>query len=267
MSAMFPSAPRRPLPRVPARAGLCLLLAALALGAATPPLAAQTVKPYGFRPTAAVFAADGAGNFKAASAYLRKVVTADGLPLEVYPFDWSHGYCRIFSDQVIYGHTCDCGRRMADEVLSYHAAHPEVPIYLYAHSAGCTVAMKALESLPPCVVERAILLSPSLSAEYDLCPGLERVRSGLHVFYSRQDWWYLGMSMHLLGTADRRFFSCCSGRHGFEEDALPLDCELRAKLCQREWQPEDRALGNNGGHYGNYQPDFLRVHVIPLMCP
>jgi pimeloyl-ACP methyl ester carboxylesterase len=231
----------------------------LALGP-TSPLYAQGQQ------AVAVFAADGAGNFKAASSLLRQVVEEDALLIEVHAFEWSHGYCRILSDQVTYGHNCDRGRRLADEVLSFHASHPETPIYLYAHSAGCAVAMKALESLPPGIVERAILLSPSLSSAYDLRPALEHVCTSLHVFYSRWDWGYLGMTMRLVGTADR-WFGWCSGRFGFDVDADYIESDLLAKLHQRAWEPEDRALGNNGGHFGNYQPAFLRAHIIPLLHP
>src|SRR5207253_3498222 len=140
-------------------------------------------------------------------------------------------------------------------ILEYHQAHPGTPIMLYAHSAGCTVATTALERLPAGLVGRAVLLSPSLSARYNLKPALANVRRSLHVFYSRRDWCYLGMSTWLVGTADRRF-DRCGGRTGFQIDPGQLEPGLASKLFQRAWQPGDRELGNNGGHYGNYQPNF-----------
>lgn len=219
--------------------------------------------PAAHRPIA-VFAADGAGDFRIASLMLRQVADEDGLPVEVYSFDWSHGYARVLADEMAFSHARDKGKHLAEQILAYHATYPSVPIYLYAHSAGCAVAIKAIEALPPGVVERVILLAPSLSARYDVVPVLERVHRGLHVFYSRQDWCFLGVCTYLLGTADRRF-SCCSGRVGFIVDAAQLDPALAVKLFQHPWHAEDRALGNNGGHYGGYQPAYLRAHIMPLL--
>jgi hypothetical protein len=239
----------------------CLLAVLLVVAATCPRTGAQTPPA---RRLVAVFAADGAGNFRVASMMLRQIVEEDQLPLEVYAFEWSHGYARILSDQMAFSHACDKGKQLAEQVLAYHARYPTIPIYLYSHSAGCAVAAKALEALPPGVVERAILLAPALSANYDVVPLLERVNRGLHVFYSRQDWCYLGVCTYMVGTADRHF-GCCSGRVGFRPDPAHLDPALAAKLFQHPWQPEDRALGNNGGHYGGYQPPYLRAYVIPLL--
>jgi pimeloyl-ACP methyl ester carboxylesterase len=238
---------------------LCFLLATLAMTTASP------CRGQGYtRAATTVFAADGAGNFQTASAMLRKVARADSLPLEVVSFEWSHGYLRIVSDQCIYGHARRQGHALADIVLDYHAAHPDKPIALYGHSAGCSVVVAALEELPSGIVDRAVLLSPSMSAGYDLGPALAHVNCGLHVFYSRRDWWYLGLVTGMLGTADRRLAST-SGRIGFDAVHGRWDPQLDAKLCQRVWRPDDRTLGNAGGHYGNYQPAFLRTHVVPLL--
>jgi hypothetical protein len=259
MSAPVPRASLRlPLEVPPARAGLGLILTLLALAGYAEAQAWQV-------PAAVVFVADGAGNFQVASRGLRQVAFEDGLPLEVRAFEWSHGYARILSDQMLLGHTREQGRRMAAEVCGFHAAHPETPISLYAHSAGCTVVVGALEALPPGLVERAVLLSPSISSRYDLGGALRGVKQGLHVFYSRHDWWYLGVCTTLLGTADRHG-SRCGGRVGFDA-AGPLEPELAVKLFQRPWQPEDRALGNNGGHFGHYQPAFVRAYIVPLLMP
>jgi hypothetical protein len=233
-------------------------------GTTAVPLGAQPPPATAARKPVAVFAADGAGNFRVASLMLQQVVDEDELPIEVHSFEWSHGYWRVLSDQMAFSYARDKGKLLADEIATYHAAYPKARIYLYAHSAGCAVATTALEALPPGAVERAILLAPALSAVYDVVPSLERVNKGLHVYYSRQDWCFLGVCTYMLGTADRRF-SCCSGRVGFKADPAHLDPALASKLFQHSWQPEDRALGNNGGHYGGYQPAYLRAHIIPLL--
>src|SRR5205085_1715720 len=131
--------------------------------------------------------------------------------------------------------------------------HAGVPIYLIAHSAGSAVLIAALENLPPNTVDRAFLLAPSLSATYDIRPALRTVRNGLHVFYSRRDTAYLGVWTGILGNSDRRW-GPSSGRIGFQVlPACPQDAYLYGKLFQRPWQPADRAAGNDGKHYGDYQ--------------
>jgi hypothetical protein len=228
------------------------------------PVRAQSPPAARPRRPIAVFAADGAGNFRTASMMLRQVIDEDALPIELHSFEWSHGYARVLSDQVAFSHARDKAKLLAEQIVAYHAAFPKIPIYVYAHSAGCAVATKAIEELPLGLVERVVLLAPSLSATYDVVPCLERVNRGLHVFYSRQDWCFLGVCTYMVGTADRRF-SCCSGRVGFKAESDQLDPVLARKLHQHAWQPDERALGNNGGHFGGYQPAYVRMHIIPLL--
>ncbi len=91
-----------------------------------------------------VFVVDGAGGFEAASRNLRQTVSEDKIPLEVCPFHWTHGYCRVLSDQVHASHIRREGRRLAELVLN---CRRETPIYLVGHSAGCAIILIAAELL------------------------------------------------------------------------------------------------------------------------
>jgi pimeloyl-ACP methyl ester carboxylesterase len=239
-----------------------VLLAVAMVGCAT---AHAQLRTPGVPCPATVFVADGAGNFQLTSKTLRTVVQMDEDPLQVVTFNWSHGYGRVIADQVGYAHARAEGQRLADAVLLYRAQHPTVPLYLVGHSAGSSVVVAALETLPTGTVDRAMLLSPSLSSNYDLRPALASVGRGLYVYYSTQDYWYLGLVTGVLGTSDRRWANS-SGRYGFQAPEGE-DARLYGKLYQRQWEPSDAPLGNHGGHYGNYQPEFLRAHIIPLLQP
>lgn len=267
---MFVLAASSPPPRRARRrpGGAAVLLLAVALGLAgcasvkalAPPADAGRAGVPG-----TVFVADGAGDFQFTSRSIRNVAQADGYPLQVVTYSWSHGYLRVIADQVGYEHARCEGKRLATEVLEFHARHPGTPVYLLGHSAGSAVILAALENLPPGVVDRAVLLSPSLSTCYDVRPALASVEGGLYVFHSPYDTWYLGVVTGVVGNSDRRWGSS-SGRYGFH---VP-DCDpagVYARLHQRSWQPSDVELGNRGGHYGNYQREFLRVHVLPLLEP
>ena len=42
-------------------------------------------------------------------------------------------------------------------------------------------------------------------------------------------------------------------------------CRAERVKIWTAWQPSDRELGNDGGHYGAYQPDYLKVRVLPVL--
>ena len=216
---------------------------------------------------AVVFVADGAGNFQAVSRTLSELFEQEKVPIHVVTFEWSHGYGRILADQLGFNYAVAKGKQLAEEVDAYAAAHPHMPLYMIGHSAGSTVILSALEHMRPGLIERAFLLSPAVSSTYDIRPAVDNVSRGLHVYYSRHDYWYLGFATHFLGTADRKFVHPASGRVGFQ---LPVDCgdfALQAKLIQRPWQRVDIQTGNLGGHYGNYVPAFMKRHLLPLLEP
>ncbi len=207
---------------------------------------------------ATVFVADGAGNYQLLSKALRGVVKKDGRAIDVVTHEWSHGKYRILADYLHHEHACEEGKRLADKMREHRVAYPDRPIHLIGHSAGATVVMAALENLPVDFVERAVLLAPALSAEYDVHPALRSVHQGLHVFCSPYDYVILGFATRLLGTPDHRW-TAMAGCQGFRA--------ADRKLVQQPWRPADCALGNTGGHFGAYQPEFLRAHVMPLFQP
>jgi pimeloyl-ACP methyl ester carboxylesterase len=249
---------------------LCWPLAALVVlpdcvALSSPTLAATPACPCAAR--AIVLGVDGAGGFEAASRTLRDTVAKDNLPLEVQSFHWTHGYCRIVSDQMHASHVRREGRRLADLVLRCRAESPDRPIYLVGHSAGCGVVLTAAESLPPDTVERVVLLAPAVSVKHDLRPALACARLGIDVFYSAHDWVCLGLGVLVAGTTDR-CWTLAAGKVGFRPIVHgPEDESLLTKLRQYPWDPSLSWTGHKGGHYGPYQPGFLRVFVLPLLDP
>jgi pimeloyl-ACP methyl ester carboxylesterase len=164
-------------------------------------------------------------------------------------------------------HTRAVGQRLAPQILAWKEAHPDQKVFLVAHSAGCGVALFAADQLPPNTLERIILLSPAVSARYNLRPALRSSCKGIDVFYSEQDWACLGVGITLFGTTDRHW-SAAAGKVGFRPTVGgPGDEELFAKLRQYPWNPTLAVTGNDGGHYGSYQLGFLHAFVVPLLWP
>jgi pimeloyl-ACP methyl ester carboxylesterase len=213
---------------------------------------------------AVVFCADGAGGFGGTSAALRENL-GEGSPVRVELFDWSHGKWRMLSDHLHHRNIVEQGQRLACEAQAQKKAQPDVPIYLVGHSAGSAVVLIAAESVPPGVVDRVVLLAPSVSSVYDLRPALARTR--IDAFTSMADWVVLGINMRLSGTTDGRW-TTTSGRVGFRQVGNgPCDKALYARLCQHPWDPSQVATGNNGGHYGSFEDGYLRAYVLPLLTP
>ena len=209
--------------------------------------------------------ADGAGNFQACSATVRETALADGWPLDVATFDWSHGYLRVFADQLDYTWARERGRDLAGLVRAQRQARPDLPVSLLGHSAGCAVVLAAAGELPPDTLERIVLLAPSVTSTYDVRPALRAARDGMDVFYSRADRLWLGAGAAFVGLSDDPNVARAAGRFGFEPVTIaPEDQPLYAKLRQYEWNPAMERVGNDGGHFGAYAPEHLRRFVLPL---
>jgi hypothetical protein len=223
--------------------------------------------PGPLHPCGVVFVADGAGDFRVLSHSLRKAIAAEKLPLTVKTFVWSHGYYRIVADQIGMDHAREQGHRLAAILIAERQAYPEMPIYLVGHCAGTTVLLAAAEELPPDTVDRMIFLAPSVSADYDLRSALCASRHGIDVFWSKGDYWYLGLGISLVNAIRGNCYSP-AGRVGFRPVVHSAeDAACYAKLRQYPWEPSVACTGNLGGHYGAYQQGYLKAFVLPLLSP
>jgi pimeloyl-ACP methyl ester carboxylesterase len=212
-----------------------------------------------------LFVADGAGDFRACSMTVRSTAEADGWPIEVHTFVWSHGYLRSFADHVEYSYARERGRELAQRVMQQKQQRPDLPVSLMGHSDGSGVVLAAAEQLPPETLDRIVLFGPGLSVDYDLRPALRSVRNGVDVFWSPEDRVYLGAFAVLGGAQDDESESRTAGRYGFQPtNVTPEEVGLFGKLHQYEWNRTMLPTGNDGGHFGAYAPGHLRKFVLPL---
>jgi pimeloyl-ACP methyl ester carboxylesterase len=211
------------------------------------------------------FVCDGAGNYQFTSKQFRGVVASTNAPLRVETFKWSHGNKKILPDQTDCEHARQQGKLLADLVLAYHLEHPAAKIHLIGHSAGSMVVLCATEHLPPETLDTIVLLLPSVSSDYDIRPALRSVKGTMEVHYSGHDWFYLGICTFFVGCADQQPGDA-SGRVGFKLIVeSPEDAALLPRLAQHPWQPSYRLLGNQGGHYGAYQPEYVKTQILPVL--
>lgn len=97
------------------------------------------------------------------------------------------------------------GAKLARMVVEYQDAHPGRPVYLVGHSGGGGVAVFAAEAMPEGrQVDGLVLLSASISREYDVTKALQHCRQGIVNFYNRSDAGLLGVGTTVVGNVDGR---------------------------------------------------------------
>lgn len=212
-----------------------------------------------------LYVADGAGDFRITSQTVDEVVHAIGLPLCVEPVVWSHGYGRIFADQIDRRFAQEQGHLLANTLRERKRLHPQCRIYLLAHSAGSRVILVAAEDMPANSIERIVLLGPSVQSNYDLRCALRATCRSIDVYYSPDHDFYLrGAAM--LAAVFHAEFSRRAGQIGFKPQVdSDEDARQYSKLRLIPWDPLFSDTGNRGGHYGARQPEFLKDYVLPLM--
>ncbi len=246
------------------RAILAVLLSLEAAGCAS---VTQATRPDPApTPGDVLYVADGAGDFRCASAALRQAAAQEHVALNVETFIWSHGHWRILADELDEEYAKAQGLRLAEEVLAHRQAYPDDAIYLLGHSAGCAVVLAAGSALPDNSVDRIILLAPAVPNNYDLRPALHAARGGIDVHYSREDHWMLGTWVRLMWAFKGRWIDA-AGLSGFHLRALTKDdARWYKRLKQFVWQPDlAESTDNHGDHYGAYQPGYVRSFILPRL--
>jgi pimeloyl-ACP methyl ester carboxylesterase len=214
-----------------------------------------------------VFCADGSGGLGGTTHVLQHAVAEGRVPVRVEMVEWSHGTARFMADHLDWVNIERQGRALAAEARAWQARYPDKRIYFVGQSAGCAVVLVAAAALPADSLERVLLLAPSVSAGYDLRPGGASARQGIDAFYSRRDWFVLGLGMTFSGTTDRRL-APAAGRVGFRRIVTgPQDEALYRRLRQHPWDPSVSWTGNTGGHYGSDNPGHVRARILPLLTP
>lgn len=145
----------------------------------------------------------------------------------------------------------------AQRIAAYADEYPGRPVTLIGYSGGAAIAVLVAEYLPEgCSIDRVLLFSSGLSAQYDLAPALEHCDHGMMHYYSPIDTLSLFFT-NWLGTMD-----------GFNTDpaaAVGFDFESPA-FTEWTWTEDMRALGNNGDHTDYlWNEAWLRVYVPPLL--
>ena len=238
----------------------------ISVGCATIPADVQARCQRGY-----VYYLDGAGGGNPLSNWSSGI--RDGLRHAGYPgwgemFSWETGL-GVAPDQVAsHEYKRAKATELAHKIVAFRHEHPNTPITLVGHSAGTVVAVYTLEALPERpIVENVVLLSGSLSADYDLTTALARVRQNMYLFTSDRDV-ILTVLLPILGPADRGAdTNRVVGASGaiMPHNPSPETEFQYAKVVEVRWNPSFRSFGNRGDHLDVLNEGFVRALVAPLV--
>jgi pimeloyl-ACP methyl ester carboxylesterase len=159
------------------------------------------------------------------------------------------------------------GMELAIWIARYQDQYPGRPVYLVGHSGGGGIAVFAAEALGRMSgkhkLQGMVLLSPSLSANYDLTAAINVCEKGVVSFYNEGDVGLLWLGTTIIGNVDGGH-GASAGRTGFRPPGLHDD-EIRKAAYHRLYQVETSSglAGIISNHTSDTQSTFVRQYVAP----
>lgn len=219
------------------------------------------------RPDQHTYFLDGAGNYGFGKETVPLGLADGGYQGSVEHYIWTTYLGPVF-DQVDVGHNRRKGTELARKIEGFLNRYPEGQVNIIGLSAGSGVAIFAVEALRSGYkVENVILLSSSLSANYDLSWALTRVRGGIHFLWSPDDP-ILRELVPMIGTVDRSSDRVLpAGVYGARLPRNPAKetVALYRKVHNIPWQPPPLVGPVKLQHAGSISRTVIRDIVAPIV--
>ncbi len=175
------------------------------------------------------------------------------LAYEIVP--WGYTETQLIDPVGTHDSTMRFARREAERIADYRQQHPDGSVILFGYSAGGFTALKVAEALPDAVkADRIVLLSPSISRQYDLTLALERTEREIVVFYSPFD--LVSQLVGLLLRGNDLVRDASAATFGFSMQ--------HERIIQIGWTPDMLAFASIGMHWDQFaNPAWLRTYLLP----
>jgi pimeloyl-ACP methyl ester carboxylesterase len=149
------------------------------------------------------------------------------------------------------------GKNIAQMIEKYQIAYPGRPVYIVAHSGGGGVAIFTAEAMRTGqVIDGIVLLSASISADYNLRSALRHCRKGILNIYNPADSALLRAGTMILGNVDGGH-GASAGLNGFVRHD--------AKLQQPRVPSDASARFGGYSHDVATSPGFVAAYVAPYV--
>jgi hypothetical protein len=200
------------------------------------------------------FFCPGAGNILSGEDSIREGLREAGYAGQVASVMWTFSFNPAI-DQTLRINAHLGASRLSEAIKEYQDQFPGRPVNVIGLSAGTGVAIWAVENLPKGhSVDNVVLLSSSLSHDYDLGEALQHVKGKVYNYYSSEDPILAG-PMKVFGTIDGQFFVDGAGAVGLRS---PRGSD---RIVNIPWRSEFTRLGYYGGHTDVTSHAFVRAQI------
>jgi pimeloyl-ACP methyl ester carboxylesterase len=173
----------------------------------------------------------------------------------------------IFLNQIDFLGNYIAGARVAERIVKYQNEHPDRPVHIIGHSGGGGIAVFAADAMPEGrEVTGVILLSASISSNYNITKALKHCTNGIVNFYNRNDGALLGLATTVLGNVGGAR-GPSAGLLGFtlpKEDASDEKKLAYQKLYQVPMTGS--MVGGSTPHFAATRPSFVSSYVSPWVA-
>ncbi|MBL7220297.1 MAG: hypothetical protein ISS69_09305 [Phycisphaerae bacterium] len=156
------------------------------------------------------------------------------------------------------------GAQVAERIVKYQNKHPNRPVHIIGHSGGGGIAVFAADAMPEGrEITGVILLSASISSEYDITRALKHCSSGIVNFYNRNDGALLGLGTTVLGNVGGAH-GPSAGLLGFTPPKESASDEKRLAYQKLYQVPMTSAMAaGSTPHFATTQSSFVTSYIAP----
>ena len=209
-------------------------------------------------PFGKTFYVGGASNIDILSSAVPDGLREAGYRGDVQTFIWTMSFNPLL-DQLLTINAKARAGLLAQEIEGYRKRYPNNDINIIALSAGTGVAVWALEKLDGNVkVNNVVLLSSSLSHDYDVRRALRHVGGKIYTFHSPHD--AVLAAVLVVGTIDGK-----RGVDSIGQVGLDVPAGVQDRIVNTAWSRKYMHYGWAGGHTDCINPRFIREIVGPLV--
>ena len=194
---------------------------------------------------------------------IRTGLNDGGIDQAIYIRHWTHKEPAIgmLLNQMDVKGNRQAAAKLAEWIVNHRNIFPNTPIHIVGHSGGGGIAVFIAEELkkldPDHKIDGLVLLSASISSQYDLTDALSMCKKGIVNFYNPLDIGMLGAGTAVFGNVD--------GVRGASAGAAMFNAEYPGKLFQQKVDLSMSLQSLSNPHASTTEPALVSKYVAPWL--